>query len=71
MIDSLSPRERRVMEILAEGYNERETADKLFISPHTVATHVSRVKRKLKARNRVHAILIFARHQFAWRSALV
>ncbi|MET0512857.1 MAG: response regulator transcription factor [Thermoleophilaceae bacterium] len=57
----LSPREREVMALLAEGLNGPEIADRLFISPATVRTHVENAMQKLEARTRVHAIAIALR----------
>ena len=61
-IEALSKAERRVMELLANGFSQREVADKLRRSPNTIATHVTRVRIKLKARSPVHAVLIVHRH---------
>lgn len=44
---SLSPREREVLQLLAEGYSNKEIADKLVISPSTVHTHRSNLMSKL------------------------
>ncbi len=57
----LSPREREVMALLAEGLNGPEIAGRLFISPATVRTHVENAMQKLEARTRVHAIAIALR----------
>ncbi|WIX80442.1 AAA family ATPase [Amycolatopsis carbonis] len=48
----LSPREREVARMLAEGRTNREIADGLFLSPRTVEQHVAKVLRKLGARGR-------------------
>ncbi|MFD9890979.1 ATP-binding protein [Amycolatopsis sp. NPDC059027] len=48
----LSPREREVAGMLAEGRTNREIADGLFLSPRTVEQHVAKVLRKLGARSR-------------------
>ena len=60
-ISILSPREREVVGLLAEGLNGPEIAERLFISPATVRTHVENVMQKLEARTRVHAIAIALR----------
>ncbi len=52
----LSPRERQVMNLMAEGRTADAVADELTVSTETVRTHVRNVIRKLQARNRVHAI---------------
>jgi len=51
-LDSLSPREREVMRLIARGYTYREVARDLVLSVKTVETHVSSVLRKLQLSNR-------------------
>ena len=51
-LDSLSPREREVMRLIARGYTYREVARDLVLSVKTVETHVSAVLRKLQLSNR-------------------
>jgi DNA-binding NarL/FixJ family response regulator len=53
----ISPRELEVLEQLAAGLSNKEIADKLNVSPHTVKTHVARLYEKLDARRRTEAIL--------------
>ncbi len=57
----LSPREKEVMALLAEGLTGRQIAERLVISPATVRTHVENVMEKLEARTRVHAIAMALR----------
>jgi DNA-binding NarL/FixJ family response regulator len=52
----LTARERRVLELVAEGATNREAARQLHLSHHTVKDHVSSLCRKLHARNRAEAI---------------
>jgi two-component system response regulator DesR len=52
----LSEREREVLDLVATGATNREIADALFLSPHTVKEHTSGLYRKLKARNRAEAV---------------
>jgi DNA-binding NarL/FixJ family response regulator len=52
----LSQREREVLAMLAEGATNREIADRLHLSPHTVKEHASSLYRKLGARNRTEAV---------------
>ncbi|MDD9305250.1 MAG: response regulator transcription factor [Desulfobacter sp.] len=47
----LSNREREVLQLIAEGYKPQAIAQKLFISPKTVQTHQSNLKKKLKLNN--------------------
>ena len=53
----LSERERQVLEMIASGSTNREIAQRLFLSPHTVKDHTSALYRKVGARNRAQAIL--------------
>jgi LuxR family transcriptional regulator, maltose regulon positive regulatory protein len=51
----LSPRERRVLQLLCLGFTNRELADRLFVSENTVKTHLKSVYGKIGARNRAEA----------------
>jgi DNA-binding NarL/FixJ family response regulator len=57
-LDELSPRELEVLGLIARGSNNREIAETLYLSPLTVKTHVSRILRKLRARDRVQLVVI-------------
>ena len=52
----LSDRERGVLALVASGATNREIAERLFLSPHTVKEHTSALYRKLKVRNRAEAV---------------
>ena len=52
----LSERERQVLQLIASGATNREIAERLFLSPHTVKDHTSTLYRKVKAKNRADAI---------------
>jgi two-component system response regulator DesR len=52
----LSAREREVLALIAAGSTNREIAEQLFLSPHTVKEHTSALYRKLRARNRAEAV---------------
>jgi DNA-binding NarL/FixJ family response regulator len=45
--DALTPREREVVALLAEGLTNAQLAERLYISPRTAAVHVSNVLTKL------------------------
>lgn len=55
-VPSLSPRENDVLGLLARGLANRDIADELAISPHTVRTHVQALLLKLDRGNRVAAV---------------
>ena len=48
----LSPRERQVLVLLAEGYTNREIAEQIYVSIKTVETHRAHIAKKLELRNR-------------------
>jgi DNA-binding CsgD family transcriptional regulator len=53
-LESLTPSERRVAEMAAEGPTNREIAQALFVTPKTVEVHLSSVYRKLGISSRSH-----------------
>jgi DNA-binding NarL/FixJ family response regulator len=57
-VPQLSPREREIMHLMAEGRTAEAIGQELNVSVETVRTHVRNVIRKLQARNRVHAIAL-------------
>lgn len=57
-VPQLSPREREIMHLMAEGLTAERIGERISVSVETVRTHVRNAIRKLQARNRVHAIAI-------------
>jgi two-component system response regulator DesR len=53
---SLTERESEILGLIAGGATNREIAQVLFLSPHTVKEHTSTMYRKLGARNRADAV---------------
>jgi two-component system response regulator NreC len=49
--DQLSDREREVLQLIAEGYGNREISEQLFVSVKTVEAHKSRIMSKLEINN--------------------
>ena len=65
VLAGLTVREREVMGLVAEGLSNDEIAGRLFLSPLTSKTHVSRIMTKLDARDRAQLVVI------AYESGLV
>jgi DNA-binding NarL/FixJ family response regulator len=56
-LESLTPRELEVFELLARGYSNAEIADAITVSEATVKTHIGHVLTKLDVRDRVQAVI--------------
>lgn len=52
----ISEREYQVLELLAEGHTNKEMAERLFVSPNTVKTHLAHLYGKLDVSRRTQAI---------------
>ncbi len=63
--DALTPRQREVAALLAEGLTNAEIAARLGITPGTAANHVARSLRRLGTDNRVRAAVWAAIHGLA------
>ena len=61
---ALSPREREIMDLLAQGLNGEQVAERLVLSSETVKTHIRNAMNKLEATTRVHAIAIALREGY-------
>jgi DNA-binding CsgD family transcriptional regulator len=59
--DALTESESVVVNLAAHGCTNREIADKLFVSPHTVDSHLRHVFEKLGVNSRVHLTRLVAR----------
>ena len=59
----LTEREREVLSLMADGKSNAEISERLFISPHTVKTHVSNILAKLEAQTRIEAAVKAARRR--------
>lgn len=56
----LSPREKEVMELLAQGLSTEDAGKQLFLSPTTIRVHVSTVLRKLQVKDRASAFKLLS-----------
>lgn len=57
----LTPREREVLELIAEGLTNREIAERLYIATKTAAVHVSNILAKVGASSRTEAVALARR----------
>lgn len=64
-LERITDREREVLQLVGEGLNNAEIADRLFITPLTAKTHVSRIMAKLMVRDRAQLVVL------AYESGLV
>jgi len=64
-LTALTEREREVMALVGEGLSNAEIAGRLFVSPATAKTHVSRTMVKLRVRDRAQLVVL------AYESGLV
>ena len=56
-LEQLTPREKEVLQLIAKGLNNREIAQKLFISERTVKNHVNSILNRLNLRDRTQAAI--------------
>jgi DNA-binding CsgD family transcriptional regulator len=58
----LSPRQREVLGLVAEGATDHEIARRLRLSVDTVAWHMREIRARLGARSRAHAVALAIGH---------
>jgi DNA-binding NarL/FixJ family response regulator len=61
VVESLTPRELEVLELLADGLPNRQIALRLGMSPETVKFHVAHISGKLGVSNRTEAVRVAIR----------
>jgi DNA-binding NarL/FixJ family response regulator len=64
-LGALTPREREVVALVAAGLSNEEISGRIYVSPSTVKTHVTRALAKLGARDRAQLVV------FAYQAGLV
>lgn len=62
---ALTESELAVVRLVVEGLTNREVAERLFISPHTVSTHLRHAFDKLELKSRVELVRVAAHHDAA------
>jgi DNA-binding NarL/FixJ family response regulator len=60
--DKLTPREREVLQALAEGWGDKEIARQLHVGVGTVHSHVTNILSKLEVSSRLQALVFAVRH---------
>ncbi|HEV8045421.1 MAG TPA: response regulator transcription factor, partial [Rubrobacter sp.] len=61
-IEQITPREREVLQALAEGLSNKEIAAKLHMSVDTERTHIMNILNKLGVHSRIQALVFATRH---------
>lgn len=61
-LERLSPRERQILALLAEGLSNKETAAQLGLRPTTVKGYVESILHRLGAESRTAAAAIWLQH---------
>lgn len=56
-VETLSTREREILDLVARGFTDKEIASKLFVAPETVRWHLKHCYRKLQVRSRTEAAM--------------
>lgn len=62
MAGRLTPREREVLQALAEGLSDKEISEMLYVGVGTVHTHIKSILAKLEVQSRLQALVFAVRH---------
>ena len=60
-VSTLTARELQVLRLMADPLHEREIANELHLSTHTVLNHIRNIRTKLETPNRLEAVLVAQR----------
>lgn len=60
---ALTPRERQVLQALADGLSDREIGSRLGVTTETVRSHMVHILGKLEAESRLEALVLAVRHE--------
>jgi DNA-binding NarL/FixJ family response regulator len=69
-LSRLSPREREVLALLGRGWSNSKIGEELFISPHTVRTHVQNILQKLEMHSKLEAATFAMQNDLPTRRGL-
>jgi DNA-binding NarL/FixJ family response regulator len=58
----LTPRQREIVALIAQGYTNQRIADALVLTPGTVANHIQRILERLELRSRTQVAVWYAEH---------
>ena len=61
-IAQLTPREKEVLQLITDGYSNKEIANRLYIAERTVKNHVNSILRSLDLRDRTQAAIFAHKH---------
>lgn len=61
-LSQLTPRERELLQALAEGLSDKEIAERLSLSVRTAQTHMAHILSKLEVSSRLQALLVAVRY---------
>ena len=56
IVEPLSPRELEVLQLIADGLTNKQIADRLYLSHHTIKVHTRNIYAKLDAHHRTEAV---------------
>lgn len=66
-IQKLNEQDRKIISLIADGAKNRQIAAHMYLSEHTIKSHVSRIYRKLNVKNRAHLVSLAQRSNLQHR----